>query len=192
MTNAVSPYDRPIPYDRPKPMRIQARKGSLAEKRYYAHSALPQPLHMPKAIANGVSPRPLEDLIFHGRKIVPQMLFQNIYCGSSADWHGSDVEQIDAAITAAMRDKRLNNVMAQYFHGTALSCDPLASITLADQKPTLFDEPDVQAKIVTLFRSGQIQASDLESTLFNLVLPLGSVLALGDSDSLNGLRGYHG
>ena len=175
-----------------QPMRIQARRGSSAEQRYYHRSALPEPWRMPKAIANGVSPRPLEDLIFHGGKIVPQMLFQNIYCGSSSDWNSSDVEKIDAAIAAAMRDRRLNNVMAQYFAGTALSCDPLESLKLEDQKPALFDEPDVQAKIVTLFRSGQIRASDLEATIFNLVLPRGSVLALGDSDSLHGLGGYHG
>jgi hypothetical protein len=186
MTNAVSRYDRP------KPMRIQARRGSLAEKRYYAHSALPEPWRMPKAIANGVSPRPLEDLIFHGGKIVPQMRFQNIYCGSGADWQASDIEKIDTAITAAMRDKRLNNVMRQYFDGTTLSCDPLESLKLADAKPKLFDEPDVQAKIVTLFRSGQIRDSDLDAIIFNLLLPRGTVLALGDSNSLNGLGGYHG
>jgi hypothetical protein len=175
-----------------QPMRIQARRGASAEQRYYHRSALPEPWRMPKAIANGVSPRPLEDLIFHGGTIVPQMLFQNIYCGSSADWNSSDVEKIDVAIAAAMRDKRLNNVMAQYFADTTLSCDPLESLKLEDQKPVLFDEPDVQAKIVTLFRSGQIRASDLETTIFNLVLPRGSVLALGDSDSLHGLGGYHG
>jgi len=186
MTNAVSRYDRP------KPMRIQARRGSLAEKRYYAHSALPEPWRMPKAIANGVSPRPLEDLIFHGGKIVPQMRFQNIYCGSSADWQASDIEKIDTAIAAAMRDKRLNNVMRQYFDGTTLSCDPLESLKLADSKPKLFDEPDVQAKIVTLFRAGQIRDSDLDTIIFNLLLPRGTVLALGDSNSLNGLGGYHG
>jgi hypothetical protein len=186
MTNTVSHYDRP------KPMRIQARRGSLAEKRYYAHSALPEPWRMPKAIANGVSPRPLEDLIFHGGKIVPQMRFQNIYCGSGADWQASDIEKIDTAITAAMRDKRLNNVMRQYFDGTTLSCDPLESLKLADAKPKLFDEPDVQAKIITLFRSTQIRDSDLDAIIFNLLLPRGTVLALGDSNSLNGLGGYHG
>ena len=179
-------------YDRPRPMRIQARKGSLAEKRYYEYSALPEPWRMPKAIAHGVSPRPLEDLIFHGGKIVPQMRYQNIYCGSSTDWQASDVEKIDTAIAAAMRDKRLNNVMRQYFEGTALSCDPLESLKLADAKPKLFDEPDVQAKIVTLFRAGQIRDSDLDTIIFNLLLPRGTVLALGDSNSLNGLGGYHG
>src|SRR5262249_14044743 len=186
MTNAASYHEAP------KPMRIQARRGSLAEKRYYAHSALPEPWRMPKAIANGVSPRPLEDLIFHGGKIVPQMRFQNIYCGSGADWQSSDIEKIDTAITAAMRDKRLNNVMRQYFDGTTLSCDPLESLKLADAKPKLFDEPDVQAKIVTLFRSAQIRDSDLDAIIFNLLLPRGTVLALGDSNSLNGLGGYHG
>ena len=53
-----------------RPMRIQARRGSRAEELYYKQSALPEPWPMPEAIANGVSPRPLEDLIFHGGKIV--------------------------------------------------------------------------------------------------------------------------
>src|ERR1700741_1735868 len=98
-------------YDRPKPMRIQARQGSPAEKLYYQKSGLPTPLHMPKAIAKGVSPRPLEDLIFHGGKIVAQMRYQNIYLGSGADWQASDIEKIDTAIAAALRDKRLDKAM---------------------------------------------------------------------------------
>src|SRR4051794_19429308 len=93
------------------PMRIQAAKGSLAEKAYYYASGLPGGVWpMPKAIAHGVSPAPLEDLIFHGGKIVSQMQFQNIYCGSSADWKASDITSIDDAITRAMRDVKLNNV----------------------------------------------------------------------------------
>jgi len=175
-----------------RPMRIQARRGSRAEELYYKHSALPEPWPMPEAIAHGVSPKPLEDLMFHGGKIVPKMRFQNLYLGGAGDWADSDVKNIDTAITAAMRDPRLNNVMAQYFADTSQECDPIESFLVSDSKPAFLDEPDVQAKVVTLFRTGRIKSSDLDSTVFNLILPRGSVLALGDSDSKNGLGGYHG
>src|SRR6266851_5125659 len=97
-------------YSGTMPMRIQARKGSPVEKRSYAKSALPGGTWpMPRAIAPGIDPAPLEDLIFHGGKAVPQMEYQNIFLGSAADWPPGDVNLIDRAIALAMRDKRLNN-----------------------------------------------------------------------------------
>ena len=57
-------------YPASQPMRIQARPGSAAEKKYYAGSALPKAWPMPKAIAPGIDPAPLEDLIYHGGKVV--------------------------------------------------------------------------------------------------------------------------
>jgi hypothetical protein len=54
------------------------------------------------------------------------------------------------------------------------------------------DEPDVQAKVISLFNSGKVANQDLGSTIFNLILPPGTVLKLGGSSSLNGLGGYHG
>ncbi len=175
-----------------RPMRIQARKGSPAE-RYYEKASLPGGAWpMPKAIAPGVNPAPLDDLIFHGGKTVPQMEFQNIFLGSAADWKASDVTSIDAAITLAMRDKRLNNVMSQYFPSQTISCDPRSLLILNETKPTVLDEPDVQAKVVALFTAGKISKSDLGSTIFNLVLPRGTILKLGTSTSPKGLGGYHG
>src|SRR5262249_51174825 len=61
-----------------------------------------------------------------------------------------------------------------------------------ETKPQQMDEPDVQAKVVALFNSGKIANQDLDSTIFNLILPPGTVLKLGSSSSLNGLGGYHG
>ena len=179
-------------YPAPQPMRIQARQGSLAEKNYYANSALPSAWPMPKAIAPGISPAPLEDLIFHGGKIVPQMEFQNIYLGGSASWKASDIESIDSAINVAMRDRRLNNVMVQYFHKAALSCDMRESIIVDEAKPQQLDEPDVQAIITSLYDGTLIKKTDLPTTIFNLILPAGTVLKLGNSSSTDGLGGYHG
>ena len=132
------------------PMRIQARPGSLAEQRYYLKSTLPGlAWPSPKAIAPGIDPSPLDDLIFHGGKVVPQMEFQNIYVGANTDWVASDIVSIDSAITRAMRDKRFNNVMRQYFPGAAVSCDPRASIVGGGVKPRAMDEPDVQVRAVS-------------------------------------------
>ncbi|HKU28726.1 MAG TPA: hypothetical protein VJQ54_24865 [Candidatus Sulfotelmatobacter sp.] len=175
------------------PMRIQARKGSPAEKKYYFGSALPgQRWEMPEEIAPGINPAPLEDLIFHGGKTVPQMEFQNVYLGESRDWAESDIESIDSAITLAMQDRDLNNVMVQYFPGTNLQCEPRNSFVQGNNRPSQLDEPGVQATVVALFDQGKIKNTDLSGTIFNLILPARSVLTLDDSSSLEGLGGYHG
>ena len=181
-----------------QPMRIQARQGSTAELRYYQKSALPQPWpkssgpKKPRAIAPGINPDVKEDLIYHGGKVVPQMEFQNIYLGGSASWPGQDVTSIDAAIKLAMQDRRLNNVMLQYFPGVAMTCDMRESFVLDAPKPVRLDEPDVQAVIASLYDSALIKKSDLGTTLFNLILSPGTVLKLGSASSTNGLGGYHG
>jgi hypothetical protein len=175
------------------PMRVQARYGSPVEKLYYSQSSLPgTPWPAPEAIAPGINPSPLDDLIFHGGKTVPQMGFKNIFLGSTRDWQQSDIDLINASITRAMQEPRLNNVMAQYFPGSSLSCDPLAPMILGGAKPAELDEPDVQKQIIALFKSGQLGRSDLGSTVFNLILPPGTLLRLGDAASLDGLGGYHG
>ncbi len=54
------------------------------------------------------------------------MGFKNIFLGSTRDWQQSDIDLINASITRAMQEPRLNNVMAQYFPGSLLSCDAFA------------------------------------------------------------------
>lgn len=179
-------------YPKSGPMRVQARQGSEAERLYFAGSALPQVLPMPKAIAPGIGPSAMDDLIYHGGKVVPQMEFQNIYLGGEGAWKASDIASIDSAIELAMTDRRLNNVMVRYFPGTGMSCDMRASFIVDGTRPTRLDEPDVQAMVTSLYDSAQIGKKDLESTLFNLILPSGTTLHLGNSSSTAGLGGYHG
>ncbi|WP_291992895.1 hypothetical protein [Candidatus Accumulibacter sp. ACC003] len=175
-----------------QPMRIQVRQNSPAEKQYYAQSALPKAWPMPKAIAPGISPAPLEDLIFHGGRVLPQIEFQNVYLGDATSWKASDIDSIDRAIDLAMRDRSLNNVMVQYFPGAAISCEMRESFILNEAKPQQLDEADVQAIVKALYVDGRISRNDLPTTIFNLLLPAGSVLKLGNSSSTNGLGGYHG
>ena len=179
-------------YPKSSPMRVQARQGSEAERVYFAGSALPQVWPMPKAIAPGISPSVMDDLIYHGGKVVPQMEFQNIYLGGEDAWKASDIASIDSAIELAMTDRRLNNVMVRYFPGTKMTCDMRASFIVDEARPKRLDEPDVQAMVTSLYDSAQIKKKDLDSTLFNLILPSGTTLHLGNSSSTAGLGGYHG
>src|SRR5215472_10116717 len=174
-------------------MRIQARHGSAVEKLYYTRSALPgNPWPTPKEIAPGISPSPLDDLMFHGGKTVPQMGFRNIYLGSRPDWSQSDVQLIEDATQRAMQNRSLNNIIVQYFPKKQISCDKLEPIFLSDAKPAVLDEPDVQQKIVALFKAKKLGQLDLDNTIFNLLLPPGTTLKLGNASSKNGLGGYHG
>jgi hypothetical protein len=178
------------------PMKVHVRPGSQAARAYVANMSLPGQVWRippPAALAPGVAAAPLEDLLFHGGKTVPQMTFQNVYIGQNSDWQASDIANIDAAILCAMQHPGLNDVMLQYFPGTnALQCSALGSFVVGAPKPARLDEPDVQALVQQLFASGQIKDQDLGTTIFNLLLPPGIVLALGNADSLNGLGGYHG
>src|SRR5207249_5568525 len=142
----------------PQPMRIQVRPGSQAETLYYRNSALPQGgWPKPEVIAPGVSPKPLDDLIFHGGKLVPQMVFQNVFLGGLASWRASDIDLINTAITLAMQDVKLNNVIKQYFVDVAsLTCDPRDSVVLEEPKPAELDEPDVKRMVRRLITEGKL------------------------------------
>jgi hypothetical protein len=169
---------------KPQPMRVQVRPGSPAQKLYGAS-------RLPQAIAPGISPRPEDDLINHGGKVVPQMVFQNVFLGGQASWQAQEIDFINESIKRAMQDPNLNNVLRQYFVGN-ISCDVRDAIVLEDAKPAEMDEPDVQGMVRDLLLRGTLSDSDLGSTIFNLILQPGAVLRLGPSNSLEGLGGYHG
>lgn len=172
-------------------MRIQARPGSLVEARHYRYPE--RGWVQPEAIAGGIPPDPSADLVFHGGKTVPQMEFQNIFLGGQASWLASDIDSINTAITLAMQDQKLNNVVKQYFdRGVNLTCDARPLLVLDEAKPDQFDEPDVQQLVARLVQQGKVSDSDLGTTIFNLLLPPGSVLKLNEDNSLGGLGGYHG
>lgn len=200
-----------------RPMKVQVKSGSYAETYHRSRAALPgNALPDPKSIAPGVAPSPIHDLIFHGGKTVAQMQFQNLFIGGVASWKQSDIAGIDAAISAAMTDKQLNNVAVQYFPGKTISCSAIPLQILPGAKPPVVSQGDVEALITTLHRDGKLPSSDLDVTIFNFILPSGTVLntnaaATGNltgakaqsagaqegsvirvASSLNGLGGYHG
>ncbi len=200
------------------PMKVQVKSGTYADSYYRDNAALPgDPFAKAKAIAPGTAPSPIHDLIFHGGKTVADMRFQNLFVGDTQSWRQSDLDLINRAINTAMTDTRLNNVMVQYFPGKKISCTAAAPQILPGNKPPVVSEGDVVALVARLHREGKLGNSDLDATIFNLVLPSGTVLntnaaatgSLADTgtspprgaaagsvsreaSSLNGLGGYHG
>lgn len=175
------------------PMRIQVAPGSEAEYRHYRSAARRSgEIFVREALAPGVSASPKDDLIFRGGKTLPRMGFQNVYLGHRSDFAGGDVESIDDSITRLMRDAQLQAIVQQYFQGKKLEYDIAPSVILDENRRNEMDEPDVQNKVIDLFDKKLITTTDLDRTVFNLILPPDTILKLNGSSSRNGLGGYHG
>ena len=116
-------------------MKIAVRPQSGVESR--RHPSGRRPRIAPEALAPGFGPTPQEDLRYRGGHTIAHLSYLNFYVGGAANWSQSDVDSIDAALSAAMSDNRLNNVMRQYFANQPItttfaiprSCEPADSAT---------------------------------------------------------------
>jgi len=196
---------------RRRPMNVHVRHGSAAERKYRAVAGVPD--LMPEELAQGLPPTPAHDLMFHGGKTIRDLTYTNFYVGADA-WDANDIRNIDRALEAAMSEPTLNNVMAQYFTGVPTT-KFVQSRTLPGPAPDQMTKEDVEALVSTLHGQGKLSGFDLSSTVFNFMLPRGTVLTddptageredghkskgrrpVGDEDekasSLEGLGGFHG
>jgi hypothetical protein len=205
--------------NKPRPMNVQVKKGSPAETYYRSKAGLPgKDALLPVEIAPGIQPAPTHDLAFHGGKTVPNMTYTNFFVGGQQSWLQSDITRIDQALSAAMTDRRLNNVMAQYFPGKQISCAFRPSRVLPGTAPAVVSQGDVENLVRNLDAQGQLDGFDLISTIFNFMLPRGTMLNTNvaptagaaattsadeeqvnnparpedEADSRHGLGGYHG
>jgi hypothetical protein len=196
------------------PLRVFVGPGTEAEKAFHGRKSMPRP----EAIAPGIPPSPAHDLIFHGGHTIADLVFTNFYIGGTAAWKASDIENIDKELAAAMSDVDLNNVMAQYYPSGKITSTFQPSQTLAGAPPKVFSQGDVENLVQQLFAAGTLQDFDFVSTVFNFMLPSGTILntdeaptggaAVADAekaravrsrvpveeeeDSTQGLGGYHG
>lgn len=161
------------------------------------------------ALASGVNTSPQEDLKYRGGRTIKDLKFVNIYVGGKAAWDPNDWKMIDKALAAAMADRRLNNVIVQYFGNQPVSATFVKSFFMDSWKPSTANKQDVQAQIQSLYNGHAFDGFDLPNTLFNFMLPRGSILGdpsggaqqkvsnaaiptADQEDSTGGLGGYHG
>ena len=158
-------------------------------------------------------------LKYHGGRTIRDLYYVNLYVSGDKKWTRTDVEQIDRQLGAAMRDEHLNNVLLQYFDNQPIRSTALPSHPLVGYTPGTVTRGDIQNMIGWLHRQGFLRSFDLQNTVFNLLLPPGSVLTVDDrasiavsdevagstpsdskgvvpefeeGSSLTGLAGYHG
>ncbi len=205
-----------------RPMNVAASHGTAAAHGARTRGGLPGvPVLTPEVLAPGLPRTAAHNLIFHGGKTLASLTFTNFYIAGDTAWAAADMQNIDNALSAAMSDRRLNNVMAQYFPNQVLANHFKPSRKVPVPAPAAFTQGDTEAMIADLFNQGKLTGFDLGATVFNLMLPPGTVLntdlnrtmsviahaqaahgahpAAGVNpvhadaeDSTNGLGGYHG
>jgi len=104
--------------------------------------------------------------------------------GNSGSWNQNDIKSIDSALAAAMSDKNLNNVMVQYFpeHDTITSTFK-GSQVLSGKNPKRFFKDDVESLVSKLFSQKKLDSYDLKNTVFNFMLPSGTMLNDGERNT---------
>ncbi len=155
-----------------RPLRVFVGRGTKAEKGFRSRVSMPQP----EAIAPGVTPSPIHDLIFHNGHTIQDLVYTNFYVGGSAAWKVSDIQNIDRALAAAMSDVDLNNVMSQYYSSGKISTTFRASQVLAGPPPKVVSQGDVENLVGQLFQAGTLKGFDFNSAVFNFLLPSGTIL----------------
>jgi len=155
-----------------RPLRVFVGHGTKAEQGFHARKSMPTP----EAIAPGVAPVPAHDLIFHGGHTIADLVFTNFYIGGSGSWKASDIQNVDKALTAAMSDRQLNNVMSQYYPSGKITSTFKPSQILPGTRPAVFSQGDVEKVLQQLFTAGTLKGFDFASTVFNFMLPSGTIL----------------
>jgi hypothetical protein len=195
-----------------RPLRVVLGHGTKAEKGFFAR------ISMPEVLAPGVPPSPAHDLIYHGGHTIADLVFTNFYVGGAAAWNANDIQNIDQALGSAMSDVDLNNVMVQYFPSGKITSTFQPSQVLAGPPPAVVSQGDIENLAMQLFAAGSLNGFDFTSTVFNFMLPSGTILNTDtapttgaisaqaekpvavkkgvpveeEEDSTNGLGGYHG
>ncbi len=166
-------------------LKVVIRPNSEAQKHFLGVAS-----H--ESIAAGIQPNSAYDLYYRGGKLLPNLQFTIFYVGGSQVWQNSDRTNIDNALSAAMSDTNLNNVMTQYFNDQSLTSVFKPSTILSAAAPSQVAQSDIESMLASMYTGGQLQAYDLTSTVFCFILPSGVVLSDGNVNSQQGLGGFHG
>lgn len=128
----------------------------------------------------GIPATPAEDLLFRGGKTIADLVYTNFFVGGQNVWADSDRRNIDEALAAAMSDGPLNDIMAQYFSGPISSTIQDSSF-LGQGWPAVVSRGDIERVVRRLHDKGRLVAFPLASTVFNFMLPRGTILTTDDA-----------
>jgi hypothetical protein len=203
-------------------LNVQVLRGARAGRRYglvapLAGAAPAAGAHAGGNLPPGIHPTPEHNLVYRGGKTIAGLTYTNFYVGGNASWTSQDREAIDGALAAAMTNQPLNKIMGQYFPGKAIETIVKPSRVLDGRRPRLVTQASVEATVRRLFKAGTLNDFPIETTVFNFMLPSGTILRDDaanvqrasvqrpapedhddgipfeeDASSLNGLGGYHG
>jgi hypothetical protein len=204
------------------PLNVTMAPGSRCEHAQCQHKGLPESSADNHQLVEGARPTPDQDLHYHGGRTWRNMSYVNLYVSGEEGWRLDDVQRIDQAIAKAMADEHLNNVIVQYFNNQPIGTQPLPSHPLVGYVPRQVSRGDIEVYLQYLYAQGYLQSFDLNTTVFNFLLPSGTVLNVEDErystaalatpfrpishaedgrviipeseegDSQGGLGGYHG
>jgi len=163
-------------------------------------------------IAPGFRPRRDLNLVDNNGKIIRDLVYTNFFVGGNA-WDPQDIRRIDLNLEKAMADDHLNNVLIQYFRGAVKITSTFHPSSTLPVKPDTISQPEVENLLTELHTKGKLTTFDFPNTVFNFMLPLGTVLRIDDgsddrraaakskgrqapveeeASSLEGLGGFHG
>ena len=77
-------------------------------------------------------------MVYNGGKTIANLTFTNLYIAGDTAWDPADRTAIDSALSAAMSDQNLNNVVAQYFPGQTVLTTFVPSTNISIPAPSVF------------------------------------------------------
>ncbi len=163
---------------------------------------------VPGSEADGTASAADQDLHYRGGKTLQNLSYVNLYVGGEpAGWRLDEVDKIESSIAAALTDQNLNHVIMQYFGNQPIGTRPLPCHPLIGYKPAVVSRGELGSYLEYLADQNYLRNYDPATTVFNFLLPPGTILTDADQvggtasygssgndsgDSTQGLGGYHG
>jgi hypothetical protein len=184
----------------PRFTSVVARAHSKADRHYRKgreHAAL----------APGFVRHPGLNLHDYGGRKIEDLTYTNVYVGGREVWDEADIRHIDRSLAAALLDRRLEHVIAQYYPDRKPTVTFVTSRILELPCPHRVYRDTIERVVAELEAANGLSGFDLANSVFCLMLPRGVVLVDGDrgggglhereerdedTDSRHGLAGYHG
>jgi hypothetical protein len=160
------------------PCNVYCKSGSKAERISWRRRGGEVP--SPAAKTAGIVPQPELDLVDRGGKVIHDLTYKNFFVGGDSAWSTNDIANIDKALADVMTDPGLNNVIVQYLRGAAVGTTVKPSTVLPGAAAAVVSQGDIEGFVLALQKAGRFDGFPLESTVFNFMLPSGTVLTIDE------------